>query len=157
MPIRIRRGHPNENLARETMELFTLGVGNYSEEDVREAARSDRLDRQSAISFEFAEKRHDAGEKIVLDHRGPLTGDDFLDILLEHPATAQRLAWRICQTFLGEGWSTSRPWPSWPRGFAPTGSTSAGPSRRCCDRSCSSRRKTFARALPDRSNWSWAP
>ena len=38
----------------------------------------------------------------MLDHRGPLTGDEFLDILLQHPATPQRLAWRICQTFMGE-------------------------------------------------------
>ncbi|HEX4146502.1 MAG TPA: DUF1800 domain-containing protein [Pirellulales bacterium] len=98
-----RRGHPNENLARETMELFTLGVGNYSEDDVREAARA--LTGWTIVGnhFAVADARHDSGEKVVLGHRGPLTGDDFIKLLLEHPATPRRLAWRICQTFMGEG------------------------------------------------------
>ena len=103
MPIRTAQGHPNENLARETMELFTLGVGNYSETDVREAARALTGWTIVGSGFGLAEARHDRGEKVVLGHRGPLTGDDFLKLLLEHPATPRRLAWRICQTFMGEG------------------------------------------------------
>ncbi len=98
-----RKGHPNENLAREMMELFTLGLGNYSEDDVQEAARA--LTGWTIVGdrYEFIEARHDSGEKVVLDHRGPLTGDDLIKTLLEHPATARRLAWRICHTFMGEG------------------------------------------------------
>ncbi len=97
-----RRGHPNENLARESMELFTLGIGHYSEEDVKEAARA--LTGWSIAGGQFAllEARHDSGEKAILDHRGPLTGDDLVKLLIEHPATARRLAWRICRTFMGE-------------------------------------------------------
>jgi uncharacterized protein (DUF1800 family) len=98
-----RQGHPNENLARETMELFTLGIGNYSEDDVKEAARA--LTGWAIVGnhFELVEARHDRGDKTVLNHRGPLTADDFLKLLLEQPATARRLAWRICNTFMGEG------------------------------------------------------
>ena len=97
-----RQGHANENLARETMELFTLGVGNYTETDVREAARALTGWTISGNRFEFAQSKHDGGEKVVLGRRGPLAGDDFLKLLLEHPATARRLTWRICNTFMGE-------------------------------------------------------
>jgi uncharacterized protein (DUF1800 family) len=98
-----RRGHPNENLARETMELFTLGIGNYTEDDVRKAARALTGWSISADRFEMNEKEHDDGEKTVLGERGTLTGDDFLRIVLQHPATPRRVAWRLCQTFFGEG------------------------------------------------------
>ncbi len=97
-----RRGHPNENLARETMELFTLGVGNYTEHDVQEAARALTGWTIKGNRFDVIEARHDDGEKIVLGQRGKLTGDDFLQLLLEQPATSQRLAWRICSQFMGE-------------------------------------------------------
>ncbi len=98
-----RKGHPNENLARESMELFTLGIGNYSEDDVKEAARA--LTGWAIVGnrFGFLEARHDSDEKVLLNHRSPLSGDDFIKVLLEHPATARRLAWRICNTFMGEG------------------------------------------------------
>jgi uncharacterized protein (DUF1800 family) len=97
-----RKGHPNENLARELMELFTLGIGNYSEKDVKEAARC--LTGWSAIDEKFREddSRHDDGEKTVLGRAGKWKGDDLVKMLLEHPATAQRLAFRICEAFLGE-------------------------------------------------------
>ncbi|MEN1678503.1 MAG: DUF1800 domain-containing protein [Planctomycetota bacterium] len=97
-----RKGHPNENLARELMELFTLGVGNYSEQDVKGAARALTGWTIAGGQFAFREARHDAGEVELLGDRGPLTGDDLLERLLKHPATAERLAWRICQTLLGE-------------------------------------------------------
>jgi hypothetical protein len=98
-----RKGHPNENLARELMELFTLGVGNYSEDDVKEAARA--LTGWTIVggSFGFREARHDEDAKSLLGTQGQLTGDDLIEILCEQPATAQRLAWRICHTFMGEG------------------------------------------------------
>jgi len=98
-----RKGHPNENLARELMELFTLGIGNYSEADVKEAARS--LTGWTIVGgkFGFREARHDDGKKQVLDLHGKLTGDDLISLLVENVVTAKRLAWRLCQTFMGEG------------------------------------------------------
>ena len=98
-----RKGHPNENLARELMELFTLGIDNYSEEDVKEAARS--LTGWTIVGgqFGFRKARHDDGAKTVLDKHGNLSGDDLVSMLLENAATAKRVAWRICHTFMGEG------------------------------------------------------
>jgi len=98
-----RKGHPNENLARELMELFTLGIGNYSEDDVKEAARA--LTGWTIVNgqFGFREARHDDGEKSFFGKHGQLTGDDLLECLIEQPATSRRLAWRICHTFMGEG------------------------------------------------------
>jgi hypothetical protein len=97
-----RKGHPNENLARELMELFSMGVGHYTEADVKEAARA--LTGWSLDDEAFVEiaVRHDAGEKRILGHAGPWKGDDLVRLVLEHTATAQRLAWRVCELFLGE-------------------------------------------------------
>ena len=97
-----RKGHPNENLARELMELFTLGVGNYSENDVKEAARALTGWTVMGGSFGFREVRHDNSEKKVLGCRGTLTGDKLIELLVDHPTTAHRIAWRICHTFFGE-------------------------------------------------------
>ena len=97
------KGKPNENLARELMELFTLGIGNYTEADVKEAARA--LTGWTVVGDSFREDpaQHDDGEKAILGKRGRWTAMDLVAMLLEHPATADRLAWRICDTFLGEG------------------------------------------------------
>jgi uncharacterized protein (DUF1800 family) len=96
------KGKPNENLARELMELLTLGVGHYTEGDVKEAARA--LTGWTVVGDSFREdpQQHDDGEKVVLGKRGRWTGTDLVAMLLEDPATAERLAWRICETFLGE-------------------------------------------------------
>jgi uncharacterized protein (DUF1800 family) len=98
-----RKGQPNENLARELMELFTLGVGNYSEKDVKEAARA--LTGWNVAEEQFREdpRRHDDGEKTILGKKGRWKGDDLVKILLDHPATARRLAWRLCELLMGEG------------------------------------------------------
>jgi uncharacterized protein (DUF1800 family) len=97
-----RKGHPNENLARELMELFTLGIGSYTEEDIKEAARA--LTGWSVVSGEFSEQEavHDDAEKTVLGHKGRWKGGDLVRILLEHPATSRRLAWRVGDGFLDE-------------------------------------------------------
>jgi uncharacterized protein (DUF1800 family) len=97
-----RKGHPNENLARELMELFSMGVGHYTEADVKEAARA--LTGWSLEDDAFTEvpARHDAGDKTILGHKGPWKGDDLVRMVLEHPATPRRLAWRVCELFLGE-------------------------------------------------------
>jgi uncharacterized protein (DUF1800 family) len=98
-----RKGKPNENLARELMELFTLGIGHYSEADVKEAARA--LTGWTVDKGRFREDAAllDGGEKTILGRKGPWKGDDLLRMLLEHPATAERLAARLCEFFLGEG------------------------------------------------------
>jgi uncharacterized protein (DUF1800 family) len=97
-----RKGHPNENLARELMELFSMGVGHYTEHDVKEAARA--LTGWSLDEDVFTEvpARHDAGEKTILGHKGNWKGDDLVRMVLEQPATSHRLAWRVCEHFLGE-------------------------------------------------------
>ena len=64
------KAHPNENFAREVMELFTLGVGNYTETDVREAARAFTGWHTSGGVFTFIRGEHDHGEKVVLGQRG---------------------------------------------------------------------------------------
>jgi uncharacterized protein (DUF1800 family) len=98
-----RRGSPNENLARELMELFTLGIGHYTERDVRDAARA--LTGWTVVdgAFRQDDARHDSGEKTILGRTGPWGGADLLRILLAHPATAQRLAGRLCEFLMGEG------------------------------------------------------
>jgi uncharacterized protein (DUF1800 family) len=97
-----RKGHANENLGRELMELFTLGVGNYTESDVKEAARCLTGWTVEVGKFTEVAVKHDTGEKTVLGKKGTLTGSDLVDILLKHPATARRLVWRLCDTFCGE-------------------------------------------------------
>jgi uncharacterized protein (DUF1800 family) len=97
-----RKGHPNENLGREIMELFTLGIGHYTERDVKDAARA--LTGWSVAEGEFLVDRsqHDDGDKTILGHTGRWSGDDLLRLLLAHPATSERLAGRLCEAFLGE-------------------------------------------------------
>jgi uncharacterized protein (DUF1800 family) len=98
-----RKGHPNENLGRELMELFTLGIGPYTEADVKEAARA--LTGWSVVddNFRVLTQYHDDGDKTILGQKGTWTGDDLVKHLLDHPATARRLAGRICGLFLGDG------------------------------------------------------
>jgi uncharacterized protein (DUF1800 family) len=86
--IRSTRRQPNENYARELMELFTLGIGNYTETDIREAAKAFtgwRLDAGRAV---LKANEHDPGEKAVLGQRGRFTGDDIVRICLDQPAAA---------------------------------------------------------------------
>jgi uncharacterized protein (DUF1800 family) len=98
-----RKGRPNENLGRELMELFTLGVGHYTEADVKEAARALTGWQVRGGAFRAWGPDHDDGEKTLLGHKGFWTGDDVVRLLLEHPATARRLAWRLCDWLMGEG------------------------------------------------------
>jgi len=98
-----RKGRPNENLARELLELFTLGVGHYSERDVKEAARA-----LTGLTIRQGTSRldstiHDVGEKTILGRSGRLGLEDLLHLLLDHPATAERVAWRIGGLLMGEG------------------------------------------------------
>ncbi|MCG8648386.1 MAG: DUF1800 domain-containing protein [Pirellulales bacterium] len=98
-----RRGHPNENLGRELMELFTLGIGNYSEADVKEAARALTGLRVDQHDSQFDLARHDRGTKTILGQTEDFDPQRLVNLLLKHPATADRLAWRLVQEFFSEG------------------------------------------------------
>jgi uncharacterized protein (DUF1800 family) len=85
-----RKGQPNENFAREVMELFTLGEGHYSEQDIREAARAFTgwsLDKD--FQFVYRPNLHDNGDKTIFGQQGNFDGDDVLDMLLRKPQTAR--------------------------------------------------------------------
>lgn len=98
-----RKGKPNENLAREIIELFSLGVGNYSEGDVRQAARAlTGWSLSETGEFIFRAEIHDDGSKSILGETGQWTGDDLVRILLKQTAVAERVSWRLCTTFMGE-------------------------------------------------------
>jgi len=102
-----RKEHPNENLARESMELFALGVGNYSEEDVKQAARA--LTGWTVQNGEFIadQDHHDTTEKTIFQKTGAWSGDDFVNMLIEHPATSRRVSFRICEQMMGESTLTN--------------------------------------------------
>jgi uncharacterized protein (DUF1800 family) len=88
---------PNENLARELMELFTLGIGTYTEADVKAGARALtgwQLDRAQAAAT-FNPQRHDAGVKTILGRTGPYDADGFADLLLAQDAHAKFIASRL--------------------------------------------------------------
>ena len=98
-----RKGHPNENFAREVMELFTLGRGNYTETDVKEAARAfTGWGANLAGEFVFRRPQHDTGEKTVLGKTGNLDGDDVLQILLEQKKTSRFITRKIYRYFVNE-------------------------------------------------------
>jgi uncharacterized protein (DUF1800 family) len=96
-------GHPNENMARELLELFTMGVGPYSEDDVKQCARALTGWKLVGDESRFIASRHDGGTKTILGRTGSFDVEALAKLLLEHPATSRRLAWRLCQEFLGEG------------------------------------------------------
>ncbi len=100
--VRSRKGTPNENFAREVMELFTLGEGHYTEQDVKEAARAFTgwsLDRETG-RYLFRPTLHDYGEKTVLGKKGHFDGDDVLDILLTRPEAAEHVTARLWREFV---------------------------------------------------------
>jgi hypothetical protein len=96
------KGKPNENYAREVMELFTLGVGHYTEEDVREAARAFTGWRTDGKGFTFDARLHDDGPKTVLGQTGPWDGGDVVRIVLEQPAAARFLVRKLYHFLVSE-------------------------------------------------------
>ena len=118
--------HPNENYARELMELFTIGVGNYTEDDVRESARAftgwrvtqpprqnlgpnpTQQERNEALrkaaaewdaQFQFVPRLHDSGTKTFLGTSGAFDGDDIIDILMQQKATGRYITTRLFTEF----------------------------------------------------------
>jgi hypothetical protein len=91
--------HPNENFARELMELFTIGIGNYTENDVQAAARAFTGWHRDGAKFVFHPEQHDRGPKHFLGHDGTLDGTDVIDILAAHPALPRFLARKLLVFF----------------------------------------------------------
>jgi uncharacterized protein (DUF1800 family) len=93
--------HPNENWARELMELFTVGIGNYTEEDIRESARAFTGYRLNLVNqaFRFAPLQHDNGIKKFMGNAGPFNGDNIIDILSRQRACAQFIAQKLWRFF----------------------------------------------------------
>jgi hypothetical protein len=89
------KGAPNENFAREVMELFTMGVGNYTERDVRECARAFTGWYFDDLAFKVDPEKHDAGSKEFLGRTGNFDGVDVIEIIFEQPVTAEFLAAKI--------------------------------------------------------------
>ena len=95
------KAHPNENYARELMELFTLGIGNYTETDVRESARAFTgwgIDRD--YNFRDFPVRHDDGSKTFLGKTGNFTGRDIVEIIFTQPAAARLFAKDLLNFFV---------------------------------------------------------
>lgn len=96
------KGAPNENFGREVMELFTMGVGNYTEDDIREAARAFTGWGNDDLTFVIDAAKHDAGKKRFLGREGNFTGEDILAIILEEKQTATYIASKLYRFFVRE-------------------------------------------------------
>lgn len=96
------KGAPNENFGREVMELFTMGVGNYSEDDIREAARAFTGWGNDDLTFVIDPDKHDDGVKNFLGRSGRFVGEDILRIILEQDQTAIYIASKIYRFFVRE-------------------------------------------------------
>ncbi len=94
------KGASNENFAREIMELFTMGVGNYTEKDIREAARAFTGWNFVDTKFVVNKDQHDDGEKTFLGKTGHFDGVDVIDIIMQQPATADYIAGKIYRYFV---------------------------------------------------------
>ena len=98
-----KKQHPNENFAREVMELFTMGRGNYTESDVKEAARAFTgwaFDLKG--EFVFRKFQHDDGTKTVLGKTGKFDGEDIINLLLEQKQTAKFICKKVYKYFVND-------------------------------------------------------
>ncbi|HRF60182.1 MAG TPA: DUF1800 domain-containing protein [Fimbriimonadaceae bacterium] len=106
------KGKPNENFAREVMELFTLGIGHYTEKDIQEVARAFtgwsygtgprgiQLEKPARNArFVLRENQHDSGVKTLLGNSGPFSGEDVLGILVGNPRTSEYIALKMWEWF----------------------------------------------------------
>ena len=104
-----RKDHPNENFAREVMELFTMGRGNYTEHDVKEAARAfTGWGANAKGEFVFRKFQHDDASKTVLGKTGNFDGDEVLEILLDQRQTAKFISQKIYRFFVNDSIDAQR-------------------------------------------------
>ncbi len=95
------KAHPNENYAREVMELFALGLGNYTEDDIKDAARAFTgwtLDKQ--LAFTYRDAQHDDGPKTFLGRSGPFGGEDIVDIIVAQPVHQRFICRKLLEYFV---------------------------------------------------------
>lgn len=97
-----QKGKPNENFARELFELFMLGEGNYTENDIKEAARAFTGYRQVNGQFRFISKQHDAGKKSVFGQTGNWKGHDIIDLALQQKAARTFIPRELCKHYLSD-------------------------------------------------------
>ena len=98
-----KKNSPNENFAREVMELFTLGRGNYTEKDIKEAARAfTGWGANPKGEFVFKTNQHDDGEKTFQGKTGNFKGEDILNIILQNPKTSTFICTKIYRYFVNE-------------------------------------------------------
>ena len=118
-------GEPNENWGRELLELFSMGVGNYTEQDIKDASRAFTgwtFEQPLPLyphgyypaPFKFDEEDHDNGEKTFLGRSGNLNGEDIIDVIVEQPATARFIARHMYNFFVADepqvpSWNTVPP------------------------------------------------
>jgi uncharacterized protein (DUF1800 family) len=93
---------PNENFGRELMELFTLGIGNYTEDDVRAVARAFTGWKQREAEFFFDAKDHDDGSKTIFGQTWAWKGEEVIDLLARHPKTAERISHKLVRFFVAD-------------------------------------------------------
>jgi uncharacterized protein (DUF1800 family) len=104
-----KKDHPNENFAREVMELFTLGRGNYTEHDIKEAARAfTGWSADLKGNFIFRRFQHDFDNKTVFGKTGNYDGDDVLDILLDQKQTAKFISQKVYKFFVNDAPDTEK-------------------------------------------------
>ena len=95
-----RKTHPNENFAREVMELFVLGIGNYTEKDIQELARCFTGWEIQHGQFKFNRYQHDYGDKTILGKSGKFDGDEAVRVLLQQPAAARFLCGKLARYYV---------------------------------------------------------
>lgn len=96
------KGAPNENWARELMELFTCGIGHYTEKDVQEVARAFTGWNLDGRRFRFFPDKHDDGEKTILGETRNFNGDDVINTLVSKPETARFISMKLWQFFVSQ-------------------------------------------------------
>ncbi len=97
-----KKGNPNENYARELMELFSLGIGHYTEKDIREAARAFTGWEIQGTKAVFIPKQHDDGKKTVLGQTGNWNADDIVRICLQQQSAAPFIVGKLYRFLISE-------------------------------------------------------
>jgi len=98
-----KKTHPNENLGRELLELFTIGEGHYTEKDIKEVSRTlTGYGIDYKYDFEFKKQIHDDGEKNIFGNKGNYDAHQMIDIVLQQDATAEFIVKKLWKSFIGE-------------------------------------------------------
>ena len=117
-----RKDHPNENFAREVMELFTLGRGNYTEEDVKEAARAfTGWGFNVQGEYQFRQRQHDFGIKTFRSKTKNFTGEQIIEAILEDKTTAHFIAGKLYRYFVSDQNISSKTIETWADSFYRSG------------------------------------